>query len=112
MIERTNVERVIAHLYPEIGLGSVFSSRVVHSRALTREMVLLSSRFTDGILPNSATFTKQTRKEHLQVMIDQANNLEPIADRLGIAMSGLALAPKIMTEIDEILNASRGRLGL
>jgi len=94
MLERTKVESEYAHLYRETRLSlTVFSPL---------KQGILSGKYKDGIPPDSrfaqtkvefiAGFWMRTGKEQFQAIIDQVNNLGPIAERLGVKMSVLALA--------------------
>ncbi|KAJ9156638.1 Aldo/keto reductase [Pleurostoma richardsiae] len=94
MIDRAKVEQEFAHLYPEVGLGlTVFSPM---------RQGILSGKYKDGIPDNSrfaqtqvefiAGYWKRTGKEKWEEVVKQVNKLEPIAQKLGIKMSVLALA--------------------
>ncbi|EOO01904.1 putative voltage-gated k channel beta protein [Phaeoacremonium minimum UCRPA7] len=94
MLERTKVETEYAHLYREVGLGlTVFSPL---------NQGILSGKYKDGIPDNSRFaqqsvefikgYWKRTGKEQWEGTIKQVNKLEPIADKLGIKLSQLALA--------------------
>ncbi|KAJ2903237.1 voltage-gated potassium channel beta-1 subunit [Zalerion maritima] len=94
MLEREKVEREFAHLYRETGLGlTVFSPM---------RQGILSGKYRSGI-PDDSRFAQQqvefikgfwqrTGKSKWDDIIDQVNQLEPIAEKLGIKMSNLALA--------------------
>jgi len=94
MLDRVKVEGEFAHLYREVGLGlTVFSPL---------KQGILSGKYKDGI-PDGSRFAqtqvdfvkgywKRTGKEQWQQIIEQVNKLEPIAQKLGIKMSVLALA--------------------
>jgi len=94
MLDRTKVEQEYAHLYRENGMGlTVFSPM---------KQGILSGKYKDGI-PDDSRFAQQsvdfikgywqrTGKEQWQGIVDQVNKLQPIADKLGIKMSVLALA--------------------
>lgn len=95
MLEREKVEREFAHLYREpSGLGlTVFSPM---------RQGILSGKYKDGI-PEDSRFAQQqvefikgfwqrTGKSKWDGIIEQVNKLVPIADKLGIKMSQLALA--------------------
>ena len=94
MLTRTKVELEFAHLYKETGLGlTVFSPM---------KQGILSGKYKDGI-PDSSRFAqtsvdfiagywKRTGKAEWDEVIQQVNQLQPIADRLGVKMSTLALA--------------------
>ncbi|KAK3377708.1 NADP-dependent oxidoreductase domain-containing protein [Podospora didyma] len=94
MLERVKVESEYAHLYRETGLGlTVFSPL---------KQGILSGKYKKGIPEDSrfaqtevefvAGFWKRTGKEEFQAIVDQVSKLEPIAQRLGIKQSVLALA--------------------
>lgn len=94
MLEREKVEREFAHLYRETGLGlTVFSP--MHQG-------ILSGKYKSGIPDDSRFAQKQvefikgywqrTGKDKWTGIVEQVNKLEPIADKLGIKMSQLALA--------------------
>lgn len=94
MLERQKVEREFANLYREHGLGlTVFSPM---------RQGILSGKYKDGIPDNSRFaqtqvefikgYWKRTGKEQWDGIIQQVNKLQPIADRLGVKMSQLALA--------------------
>lgn len=94
LLERQKVEGEFVNLYREHGLGlTVFSPM---------RQGILSGKYKDGIPENSRFAQTQveyikgywgrTGKEHWNGVIEQVNKLQPIADRLGIKMSQLALA--------------------
>lgn len=94
MLNRQKVEKEFAHLYREVGLGlTVFSPM---------RQGILSGKYRDGIPDNSrfaqssvefiSGFWKRTGKEEWNGIIEQVRRLEPIAERLGIKQSQLALA--------------------
>lgn len=94
MLERSKVESEYVHLYRETGLGiTVFSPL---------KQGILSGKYRDGVPSDSrlaqtkidriAGFWKETGKQKFQAIVDQVNKLEPIAQRLGVKMSVLALA--------------------
>ncbi|KAF5559879.1 potassium channel beta subunit [Fusarium napiforme] len=94
MLDRVKVEQEYAHLYREVGLGlTVFSPM---------RQGILSGKYSDGIPGDSRFaneeikwvngFWKQTGKDTWTAIIEQVNQLKPIADRLGIKQSQLALA--------------------
>ncbi|KAI0389506.1 putative voltage-gated K channel beta subunit [Xylariaceae sp. FL0594] len=94
MLSREKVELEYAHLYREVGLGlTVFSPL---------RQGLLSGKYRDGVPENSrfaqqqvefiAGWWKRTGKEQFDEIVKQINQLEPIADELGVKMSTLALA--------------------
>jgi aryl-alcohol dehydrogenase-like predicted oxidoreductase len=94
MLERQKVEAEFAHLYRETGMGlTVFSPL---------RQGILSGKYKDGI-PEDSRFAQtqvnfikgywqRTGKERWDQVIEQVNKLEPIAQRLGVKMSVLALA--------------------
>ncbi|KAI5860142.1 Aldo/keto reductase [Durotheca rogersii] len=94
LLDREKVEREYANLYREVGLGlTVFSPL---------KQGILSGKYRDGVPPGSrfaqeqvefiAGFWKRTGKEQWDATVAKVNKLEPIADRLGIKQSQLALA--------------------
>ena len=94
MLERTKVETEYAHLYPEVGLGlTVFSPL---------NQGILSGKYKNGIPDNSRFaqqqvefikgYWKRTGKDQWNDTIERVNKLEPIADKLGVKLSVLALA--------------------
>ena len=92
--DREKVEKEFAHLYREVGLGlTVFSPL---------KQGILSGKYKDGI-PNDSRFAQEsvgfikgywqrTSKETWDGLVNQVNQLGPIAERLGVKMSQLALA--------------------
>ena len=94
MLEREKVESEFAHLYKEIGLGlTVFSPM---------RQGILSGKYKKGI-PEDSRFAQQqiefikgfwqrTGRSRWNSIIEQVNQIEPIAEKLGIKMSVLALA--------------------
>lgn len=94
MLDREKVEREYAHLYRDPGLGlTVFSPL---------KQGILSGKYKDGIPPGSRFAQeevefirghwKRTTKETWDGITKQVAKLEPIAQRLGITQSHLALA--------------------
>lgn len=93
MLDREKVEREYAHLYREVGLGlTVFSPL---------KQGILSGKYKDGIPKNSRFgseiefvkgFWKRTGQEKWDGFVETVNRMQPIADRLNIKMSTLALA--------------------
>ncbi|KND89703.1 putative voltage-gated potassium channel subunit beta [Tolypocladium ophioglossoides CBS 100239] len=94
MLTREKVESEFAHLYPETGLGlTVFSPL---------KSGILSGKYKDGIpddsryAQTSLEFIKgywnRTNKDTWNAIIEQVNRLQPIADKLGLKMTTLALA--------------------
>jgi aryl-alcohol dehydrogenase-like predicted oxidoreductase len=94
MLVREKVEKEFAHLYRETGLGlTVFSPL---------KSGILTGKYKDGIPDDSryaqegvdfiAGFWRRTGKDTWKQMIDQVNKLEPIAKKLEIKQSTLALA--------------------
>lgn len=94
MLTRTKVETEYAHLYRETGLGlTVFSPM---------KGGVLSGKYKDGI-PDDSRYAqtqlefvkghwKRTGREQWDEWVKQANQLGPIAERLGTKQSTLALA--------------------
>ncbi|KAI0156907.1 putative voltage-gated K channel beta subunit [Xylariaceae sp. FL1272] len=94
MLQREKVELEYAHLYRETGLGLTIFSPLRQG--------ILSGKYKDGV-PEDSRFAKQevefikgfwqrTGKEMWDGIVKQVNELQPIADELGIKMSTLALA--------------------
>ncbi|KAI1845117.1 hypothetical protein JX266_008664 [Neoarthrinium moseri] len=94
MLEREKVETEYHQLYREVGLGlTVFSPL---------RQGILSGKYRDGVPPDSRFaredvefikgFWQRTGKAKWDGIIAQVNELQPIADRLGIKLSTLALA--------------------
>lgn len=94
MLQREKVETEFAHLYREVGLGlTVFSPM---------RQGILSGKYKDGIPEDSRFsqkeveyingFWQQTDKAKWEAIVQQVNKLAPIADRLGVKQSQLALA--------------------
>jgi len=94
MLERQKVEGEFAHLYRETGLGlTVFSPL---------RQGILSGKYKNGIPDDSrfaqqqvdfiAGYWKRTGKEKWEAEVAQVNKIEPIAEKLGVKMSVLALA--------------------
>lgn len=94
MLDRAKVEGEFALLYREPGLGlTVFSPM---------KQGILSGKYKDGVPDDSrfaqtgvqyiAGYWKRVGKEGWDKVIAQVNQLQPIADRLGVKMSTLALA--------------------
>ncbi|KAF4445984.1 potassium channel beta subunit [Fusarium albosuccineum] len=88
------VEQEFAHLYREVGLGlTVFSPM---------RQGILSGKYKDGIPDDSRFaqksveyingFWQRTGKDSWNGIIEQVNKLEPIAIKLGVKQSQLALA--------------------
>lgn len=94
MLTRTKVEEEYALLYREPGLGlTVFSP--MKQGILTgkyKDGVPADSRFAQTQVQFIAGYWKRTGKEAWDAIIEQVNKLQPIADKLGIKMSTLALA--------------------
>ncbi|POR33631.1 Putative voltage-gated potassium channel subunit beta [Tolypocladium paradoxum] len=94
MLTREKVEKEFAHLYPETGLGlTVFSPL---------KSGILSGKYKDGI-PDDSRYAQtglefikgywnRTNKDTWNGIIEQVNRLQPIADKLGLKMTTLALA--------------------
>lgn len=94
MLDRVKVEQEYAHLCREVGLGlTVFSPM---------RQGILPGKYSDGIPGDSRFaneeikwvngFWKQAEKDTWTAIIEQVNQLKPIADRLGLKQSQLALA--------------------
>lgn len=94
MLQREKVETEFAHLYREVGLGlTVFSPM---------RQGILSGKYKDGIPEDSRFsqkevefingFWQRTDKATWEAIVQQVNKLAPIADRLGVKQSQLALA--------------------
>ncbi|KAI5462489.1 putative voltage-gated K channel beta subunit [Mariannaea sp. PMI_226] len=94
MLDRTKVEAEYANLYRETGLGlTVFSPM---------KQGILSGKYKNGIPDDSRFaqkevewvngFWKTTGKEKWDGVIETVNKLEPIAEKLGVKQSQLALA--------------------
>jgi aryl-alcohol dehydrogenase-like predicted oxidoreductase len=94
MLERQKVETEYAHLYREVGLGLTIFSPLKQG--------ILSGKYKNGI-PDDSRFAQtsvdfikgywaRTGKEQWEGIVKQVNKLEPIAEKLGIKMSALALA--------------------
>ncbi|KLU89969.1 voltage-gated potassium channel subunit beta-2 [Magnaporthiopsis poae ATCC 64411] len=94
MLERVKVEQEFAHLYRELGLGlTVFSPL---------KQGILSGKYKDGVPEDSrfaqqqiefiAGYWKRTGKEVWEDQIEKANRLAPVAERMGVKQSALALA--------------------
>ena len=94
MLTREKVEREYHHLYRETGLGLTVYSPMRGG--------ILSGKYRDGIPEDSryaqtqvefiGGFWKKTGKDTWDGIIKQVNDLEPIASKLGIKQSTLALA--------------------
>lgn len=94
-LDRQKVEGEFAHLYREIGLGlTVFSPL---------RQGILSGKYRNGIPDDSRYGSKEIgfinnwwsregAKKEFEGLVAKANKLGPIADRLGIKQSTLALA--------------------
>ncbi|KAF9767369.1 hypothetical protein IL306_000068 [Fusarium sp. DS 682] len=94
MLGRVKVEQEYAHLYRDVGLGlTVFSPM---------RQGILSGKYSGGIPDDSRFaneeiqwvngFWKHTGKDTWTGIIEQVNQLKPIAERLGLKQSQLALA--------------------
>ncbi|KAH8671080.1 putative voltage-gated K channel beta subunit [Xylariales sp. PMI_506] len=94
MLQREKVESDYHHLYREVGLGlTVFSPL---------RQGILTGKYKDGVPEDSRFaqeesefikgFWKRTGKEKWDGIVAQVNKLQPIADKLGIKLSTLALA--------------------
>lgn len=94
MLTRDRVERQLAHLYRETGLGlTVFSPL---------KQGILSGKYRHGI-PDDSRFAQSpidyingywscTTRDAWDAVVDQINRLQPLADGLGVTMATLALA--------------------
>ncbi|KAK0672463.1 putative voltage-gated potassium channel subunit beta [Cercophora samala] len=95
MLERLRVESTLAHLLrspQSLGL-TIFSPL---------RQGILSGKYKSGIPPDSrfaqtqlefiSGFWKRTGQDEFQAMVDTVSKLEPIAERLGVKQSVLALA--------------------
>lgn len=94
IVDRVKVEQEFAHLYREVGLGlTVFSPM---------KQGILSGKYKDGI-PGDSRFAQsqidfikgywqRTGKEQWDAVVQQVNQLAPIAEKLGTKTSVLALA--------------------
>ncbi|WYZ41846.1 hypothetical protein EsH8_V_000741 [Colletotrichum jinshuiense] len=95
MLERKKVEHEFFHLYREVGTGlTVFSPL---------RQGILSGKYKNGIPENSRYgsenigfikdyWKRENAKQQFQELVDRANKIEPIAEKLGIKMATLALA--------------------
>ena len=93
MLNREKVEREYAHLYRETGLGlTTFSP--LNKGLLTgkyKNGIPENSRFSQTDVPFIKSFLKDNKGDKWDAVIKQVNSLEPIADKLGVKMSTLAL---------------------
>jgi len=93
MLNREKVEREYAHLYRETGLGlTTFSP--LNKGLLTgkyKDGIPENSRFSQTDVPFIKSFLKDNKGDKWDAVIKQVNSLEPIADKLGVKMSTLAL---------------------
>jgi aryl-alcohol dehydrogenase-like predicted oxidoreductase len=94
LLERAKVESEYHHLYREVGLGlTVFSPM---------KQGVLSGKYKDGIPPDSRFAQTQVAfikhwldrfgNEGVKELVDKVNRLEPVAAKLGVKQSVLALA--------------------
>lgn len=94
MLNREKVEREYAHLYRETGLGlTTFSP--LNKGILTgkyKNGIPDDSRFAQTDVPFIKDYLKRNPKEKWDPVIKQVNSLEPVAEKLGVKMSTLALA--------------------
>lgn len=106
MLQREQVEREFAHLYRENSLGLTVWSPMRQG--------ILSGKYKDGI-PEDSRFAqtslefvkgywKRTSQDTWNGIIEQVNKLQPIADKLDMKLSTLALAwvlknPNVSTAI-------------
>lgn len=98
--DRQSVDGEYRHLYREVGLGTTVFSPMKQG--------ILSGKYKDGIPSDSRFaqtqvefingFLKRTAGEVFQGWVDTANRLAPIAERLGVKMSALALGWVIKNE--------------
>ncbi|SPN97757.1 probable potassium channel beta subunit protein [Cephalotrichum gorgonifer] len=100
MLDRQKVDGEYRHLYREIGLGTTVFSPLKQG--------ILTGKYKDGIPEGSRFsqtqvdfikgFLKSTGTDKFQGWVDTANNLLPVAERLGVKLSALALAWVIKNE--------------
>jgi len=93
-LDREKVELEYAHLYRETGMGLTVWSPLAQG--------VLTGKYKDGIPDDSrfaqnqvefiAGYWKRTGKSDWDQVVQRVNKLQPIADELGVKMSGLALA--------------------
>jgi aryl-alcohol dehydrogenase-like predicted oxidoreductase len=93
MLERNKVEKEFVHLYRETGLGLTTYSPL--------KLGILSGKYNHGI-PEDARlgqqsgfgpeYLKRVGMEDFQKTVDKVQKLEPIAQRLGVKQSVLAVA--------------------
>lgn len=98
--DRASVEGEYRHVYREVGLGTTVFSPMKQG--------ILSGKYKDGIPSDSRLaqtqvqfikgFLKSTGADKLQGWVDTANRLAPVAERLGVKMSTLALGWVIKNE--------------
>lgn len=94
MLKREKVELEFAHLYREVGLGLTTFSPL--------RLGILSGKYNDGIPEDSrlaqtqveyiAGLWKRTGKDEFAATVAQVAKLKPIADKLGVSQSVLALS--------------------
>ena len=92
--DREKVDGEFRHLFREVGLGTTVFSPMKQG--------ILSGKYKDGIPPDSRLaqtqvefikgFVERTAGEIFQGWVDKVNEMTPIAERLGVKMSSLALA--------------------
>ncbi|KAK3358876.1 NADP-dependent oxidoreductase domain-containing protein [Lasiosphaeria hispida] len=94
MLERSKIENDFFHLYREHGLG-LTSFSPLRQGILTgkyKNGIPEDSRFAQTKVEFVAGYWKRTGKEQWEAQIQAVVKLEPIAERLGIKQSVLALA--------------------
>lgn len=94
MLKRVKVESEFAHLYREVGLGLTVFSPLCQG--------MLTGKYRDGIPDDSrlaqtqvdfiAGLWKSIGKEQFEQMAAKVKQLEPVAKKLGVSQSVLALA--------------------
>ncbi|RYO83113.1 hypothetical protein DL766_004447 [Monosporascus sp. MC13-8B] len=94
MLDRQRVEREYAHLYREVGLGLTVYSPLKQGilSGKYRDGVPAGSRFAQEQVEFIAGYWKRTGKDTWDAVVQQVNQLLPIADELGVKLSQLALA--------------------
>ncbi|RYP64508.1 hypothetical protein DL769_006646 [Monosporascus sp. CRB-8-3] len=94
MLDRDRVEREYAHLYREVGLGLTVYSPLKQGilSGKYRNGVPAGSRFAQEQVEFIAGYWKRTGKDTWDAVVQQVNQLQPIADELGVKLSQLALA--------------------
>ena len=94
MLKRVKVESEFAHLYREVGLGlTVFSPlRLGMLTGKYRDGIPDDSRFAQTQVEFIAGLWKSMGKEQFEQMAATVKQLEPVAEKLGVSQSVLALA--------------------